>query len=255
MSTASSRRSDLPSAPPGSPASPAATAPTSSHTPPMASSATIVAWPGRTHGPQAATLPSARPMPDATLRIETAQMGDWMDILDIVARHFPYAGDLELRYYLCNQPSWFHVVRVGDALGGFVHLQPRLDERTLWLNMIVVDEPYRRFGCARHLLAHTEEMARQADCESIGLRVLASNERAIRLYLEQGYVDVRESYDADSGGRYRVMSKSLAASTGTMAGDVGAGADLEPDTGWRRWRNRLNYLVRIGGRSPLRGRK
>lgn len=251
MSTASSRHTDPPSASPGSPASPAAAAPTSGHTQPMANSATIVAWPGRNPGAQATAQPSAQPMPDAAVCIEAAQMGDWMDILDIVARHFPYAEELELRYYLCNQSSWFHIARIGEALAGFVHLQPRPDERTMWLNMIVVDDPYRRFGCARRLLAHTEEVARQAGCESIGLRVIASNERAIRLYLEQGYVDVHETFDEDAGGRYRVMSKSLCASSTAIA----EGMDFEPDTGWRRWRNQLNYLLRIGSRSPLRGRK
>jgi ribosomal protein S18 acetylase RimI-like enzyme len=252
MSTASSRRAEPPSAPQGSPAEPVAAATPPASSPTATTSATVVAWPGRTNGVQAAALPSARPLPDAAVRIETAQLSDWMDILDVVARHFPYAEELELRYYLCNQSSWFHIARVGDALGGFVHLQPRLDERTMWLNMIVVDEPYRRFGCARRLLAHAEEVARQAGCESIGLRVMASNERAIRLYLEQGYEDIRETYDEDAGGRYRVMSKPLAASTGAVAGAEGLA--LDSDTGWRRWRNQLNYLVRIGSRSPLRGR-
>lgn len=253
MSTASSRRAELPSASHGSPADPAAALASQAGAPLPTGTATVVPWPGRTNGAQAATLPSARPLPDAAVRIETAQMGDWMDILDVVARHFPYAGELELRYYLCNQSSWFHIARVGDALAGFVHLQPRLDERTMWLNMIVVDEPYRRFGCARRLLAHAEQVARQAGCESIGLRVMASNERAIRLYLEQGYQDIRETFDEDSGGHFRVMSKSLAAPTGAVAG--AEGADFEPDTGWRRWCNQLNYMVRIGNRSPLRGRK
>lgn len=253
MSTASSRRAEPPSVPQDSPADPVAAATSPAVIPPSSDSARVVPWPGRTNGAQAATLPSARPQPDAPVRIETAQMGDWMDILDVVARHFPYAGEMELRYYLCNQASWFHIARVGDALGGFVHLQPRLDERTMWLNMIVVDDPYRRFGCARRLLAHAEEVARQAGCESIGLRVLASNERAIRLYLEQGYEDTGETFDEEAGGRYRVMSKSLAGSTGSVA--VAEGESLASDAGWRRWRNQLNYLVRIGSRSPLRGRK
>jgi GNAT superfamily N-acetyltransferase len=246
MSTASSRRADPP------PAHPVQAAAPSSPPPAPESSATVVPWPGRTHGTAGAARPADLSLPDASVRIETANMGDWLDILDIVARHFPFADELELRYYLCNQSSWFHVARVGGALAGFAHLQPRLEERTLWLNMLVVDGPYRRFGCSRRLLAHAEELAYRAGFTSIGLRVMASNERAVRLYLEQGYVDVKQSYDREKGGHFRVMSKALATPPGTEV--AAQDPNFQPDTGWRRWRNQLNYLVRIGSQSPLRGR-
>jgi len=247
MSLGTPRHPGPPTTRPGSLAEPLSPRPAAGPT------AKVIAWPGPTRPVRLAQSPVGLPAVADPVCIETAQVRDWMSILDIVVRHFPLADERELRYYLCNQASWFHVLRMGDVLCGFVHLQPRPAERTMWLNMIAVEAPFRHLGCARSLLAHTELLSRRMGLEAIGLRVLPSNARALQVYRGQGYVVVGETYDEGDACLYWVMRKALSSSGGALRqGD--APADVEPDTGWRRWRNRLNYLVRIGGRSPLRGR-
>lgn len=209
-------------------------------------------------GPGAASTTSAIPVHLAepalqalSADIEPARMSDWMDILQMVARFFPHADELELRYHLCNQSACFHAARVGGTLAGFMHIEPKPENHVMWLNMIAVDEPFRRHGIGQKFMLLAEQLARQAGLPRIGLRVLADNQQAIELYLKQGYARVKETRDGPAGLTFLMMEKQLVGST---AGPGGSAAE-STDPGWRRWINRLYYLASIGSRSPLRGRR
>lgn len=208
-------------------------------------------------GPRAAPTTPAIPvhatesaLSAVSTEIEPARMSDWMDILQMVARFFPHADELELRYHLCNQSGCFHAARVGHQLAGFMHIEPKPEIHLMWLNMIAVDEPFRRLGIGLKFMALAEQLARQAGLNRIGLRVLAENHQAIELYRRQGYAKVKETREGPAGLPFLVMEKQL---TGTAQGQAGSSARAA-DPGWRRWINRLYYLTNIGARSPLRGR-
>lgn len=209
-------------------------------------------------GPRAASTTPALPVHVAepvvralSADVEPARMSDWMDILQMVARFFPHADELELRYHLCNQSACFHAARVGGTLAGFMHIEPKPENHLMWLNMIAVDEPFRRHGIGQKFMLLAEQLAREASLPRIGLRVLAENHQAIELYRKQGYARVKETREGPAGLAYLVMEKQLVAGPP----DRSASGAESMDPGWRRWINRLYYLVSIGSRSPLRGRR
>lgn len=58
---------------------------------------------------------------------------------------------------------------------------------TAWLYDISVEEPYRRSGYGRAILAAVEAVAREAGATQLGLNVFGHNEPAISLYQTCGY--------------------------------------------------------------------
>ncbi len=59
-----------------------------------------------------------------------------------------------------------------------------------YVERLVVTEEYRNQGMARRLLHRSESIGREAGKETIGLHVSGNNEPAIRLYEDEGYVEV-----------------------------------------------------------------
>lgn len=58
---------------------------------------------------------------------------------------------------------------------------------TAWLYDISVEEPYRRSGYGRAILAAVEAVAREAGADRLGLNVFGDNTPAISLYRACGY--------------------------------------------------------------------
>jgi ribosomal protein S18 acetylase RimI-like enzyme len=59
-----------------------------------------------------------------------------------------------------------------------------------YVERLVISPSFRRQGMARRLLLAAEDLARDAGKETIGLHVTGANLRALRLYEDEGYVEV-----------------------------------------------------------------
>ncbi|MBO4208909.1 GNAT family N-acetyltransferase [Micromonospora echinofusca] len=85
------------------------------------------------------------------------------------------------------------LVAVNDAEQSVGHAWFGLDEPrtrasdTAWLYDISVEEPYRRSGYGRAILAAVEALAREAGATRLGLNVFGHNTPAISLYQACGY--------------------------------------------------------------------
>ncbi|MEV0805382.1 GNAT family N-acetyltransferase [Micromonospora sp. NPDC050200] len=75
---------------------------------------------------------------------------------------------------------------VGYAWVGLEEPRTRTTD-TAWLYDISVEEPYRRSGYGKAVLAAVEAVAREAGATRLGLNVFGHNEPAISLYRTCGY--------------------------------------------------------------------
>ena len=168
------------------------------------------AAPATAHTPR--TRPDAAPASTRSLAeavvIEPAGLHDWLPICDLVARNFPLETEQNLGYWLCHQLPYFRVARVEGQVVGFLHAQPRRDTGTLWVNMLAVDHRYRNRGIAHRLVEHFESVARDWDCQAIGLQCLVTNTAAVNLYERHGYARLNESV-TDKGLRVVAHRKAL----------------------------------------------
>jgi ribosomal protein S18 acetylase RimI-like enzyme len=79
----------------------------------------------------------------------------------------------------------------GERIGlvWFARQQRGPDREVLFLNDLAVEEPYRRRGVARRLMAILEGRARELGLDRIELNVFGDNHGARRLYDSLGYVE------------------------------------------------------------------
>jgi len=93
----------------------------------------------------------------------------------------------------------------GDKMIGFIAADPRPSEGMAWIATVGVLPEYRRQGVARALLLECESRVIQP---RIRLCVRPSNQAAIRMYQEEGYlaVDTWRKYYSD-GENALVMEK------------------------------------------------
>ena len=75
---------------------------------------------------------------------------------------------------------------VGHAWVGLEEPRTRTTD-TAWLHDISVEEPHRRSGYGRAILAAVEALAREAGALRLGLNVFGDNASAISLYQSCGY--------------------------------------------------------------------
>ncbi|MFI7284967.1 GNAT family N-acetyltransferase [Micromonospora chersina] len=75
---------------------------------------------------------------------------------------------------------------VGHAWVGLEEPRTRTTD-TAWLHDISVEEPHRRSGYGRAILAAVEALAREAGALRLGLNVFGDNTSAISLYQSCGY--------------------------------------------------------------------
>lgn len=74
-------------------------------------------------------------------------------------------------------------------------LEPKLKEKELYVDFIVVDDSFRGLGLGTKLLKYGEELATQGNYETYTLKVLDSNQRAKKLYESLGFQEEKkESY-------------------------------------------------------------
>lgn len=179
----------------------------------------------------------ARSVPAADVAsIGLSQPSDWVEMLELVDRCFPYATEDMMGWWLCYQRPLLHVARLDGRVAGFVHVQARPESDTLWINILAVTEEFRHRGIARQLLAHCERLAAEWGLGRLGLQCHEANASALRLYALQGHAQVGEDFHADAGGRYIVHDKALP--TSAIAAAVRTPA---ADPRWRCIAHRLIY--------------
>jgi GNAT superfamily N-acetyltransferase len=179
--------------------------------------------------------------------IEPARLRDWRGICMMVARNFPLETEQNMGYWLCHQLPYFRVARLGDAVVGFLHAQPRRDTGTLWVNMLAVDERYRHRGVAHRMVEHFESVCRDWQCQRVGLQCLTSNLAALNLYQRHGYARLDES-TTELGLQVVCHTKALSV---TDAPRSCPRPEVQLDGRVQRLAYRLFYLAWFRSRSPM----
>lgn len=162
---------------------------------------------------------ASRPREALPINVQTA--GDTMQILP--ATFFDLNALVKLERECFGPDAWplldliavltlanvvrLKAVEAGDMIG-FAAGDPRPAEGFSWIATIGVATQWRRKGIGRELLRACEA---RLDTPRLRLSVRLSNESAIRLYREEGYVqvDVLQDYYKD-GEAALVMQKSRA---------------------------------------------
>jgi ribosomal protein S18 acetylase RimI-like enzyme len=95
-------------------------------------------------------------------------------------------------FFTDNSPPAAHLVaEAGGLLLGYIRVQPvtrlRENEHVLGIMGLAVDPAARGRGVAAALLAAAERYARARGGRKLSLRVLSTNEPALRLYERSGY--------------------------------------------------------------------
>jgi ribosomal protein S18 acetylase RimI-like enzyme len=88
--------------------------------------------------------------------------------------------DLDISRKLHVRPEWF---LVGTSAGRVIAtLMVGYEGHRGWLNYLAVDPTFRRQGIGRLLVAHAEEILREAGCPKICLQVRTGNTAALEFY-------------------------------------------------------------------------
>ena len=96
-------------------------------------------------------------------------------------------------FFSADSPPHSHLVaESGGVVVGYVRLKPASplpeNAHVMYIAGIAVDEPARKQGAATRLLEAAERYATDRGCRKLSLRVLGTNEPAIRLYERLGFV-------------------------------------------------------------------
>jgi ribosomal protein S18 acetylase RimI-like enzyme len=86
---------------------------------------------------------------------------------------------------LSVQPQMFLVAVDRDAIVGSV--MAGYDGHRGWVNYLAVAPSHRRYGIARMLMQHVEEMLKAMGCPKINLQIRANNEAVVGFYRAIGY--------------------------------------------------------------------
>jgi ribosomal protein S18 acetylase RimI-like enzyme len=164
----------------------------------------------------AVTVRVARPADEAGLaRLDAAAWTPASGFPSVIER----VNDPFFTFFTDDSPPEAHLVAELDGrLAGYIRVKPvtplRENAHVLGIVGLAVAPGNRRRGVASALLAAAEQHARARSARKLSLRVLSSNETAIRLYEARGFQ--REGTLRDEfciGGRFVddvVMAKHLA---------------------------------------------
>lgn len=144
--------------------------------------------------------------------IESVSEYDAAEILHLIQEHFPYMEmTFERLVKRINHSSFlFHKSMENENLAGFAEWQtPKLGERVIQLNGIVVKPWYQRKGHGKALLNAGEKWARQKKFGKIRLLVASNNTSAKKMYHGAGFL-FRKMHNRRIGGeRAEVWEKNL----------------------------------------------
>ncbi len=122
----------------------------------------------------------------------TIQQATWRDLQDLYRlEHTCFEEDAWPALDLLGVLTFPGIVRLkaewGGKMVGFIGGETRDHQQTGWIITLGVLEEYRRHGVAKALLQECEQ---QLATRSMRLCVRVSNENAIRLYKDAGYMQV-----------------------------------------------------------------
>lgn len=151
---------------------------------------------------------------EADLVIRPLTEPDLEAVIEIERLSYPYPWKKGV-FLDCFHPNYrLWALEQGETLAGYAVVSYQYDEAHL-LNICVSPSCQRR-GLGRSLLRHAISTSVHDGMVAMILEVRASNERAARLYLGEGFQEIgrRPGYYPDGSGREdaRVMSLSLASS-------------------------------------------
>ena len=108
-----------------------------------------------------------------------------------------------------NPIAWNLVALRGGEVVGFACAYIVGGE--LMVNDVAVDTDDRRTGVGRALVVHLLDGARARGCRRATLEVRPSNEAALRLYRDLGFVEggIRRGYYSDTGEDALLMARTL----------------------------------------------
>lgn len=102
-------------------------------------------------------------------------------------------ADLEAQVRGRPAASHFFIVERAGERAGFIHLVMATDffggAPTCHVSDLAVSPGHEGQGLATRMLAHAEAFARERGCARLTLSVVPGNERALRLYRANGFVD------------------------------------------------------------------
>ncbi|MEK6902551.1 MAG: GNAT family N-acetyltransferase [archaeon] len=146
------------------------------------------------------------------MEIQSVNEYDAAEILLLIHEHFPYMemSFEQLVKRINHRTFLFQKSMEKENIAGFAEWQiPKIGERVIQLNGIVVKPWYQRKGHGRALLAAGEKWARQKGFAKIRLFVASTNIPAKKMYRASGF-GFRKMHNRKIGGeRAEVWEKPL----------------------------------------------
>lgn len=127
------------------------------------------------------TAPNAEQVPILIRAFQEADRAAVIDLWHCCDLVVPWNDpDLDISRKLRVRPEWF---LVGTAAGRVVAtLMVGYEGHRGWLNYLAVEPGFRRRGIGRLLVAHAEQLLREAGCPKICLQVRTGNTAALEFY-------------------------------------------------------------------------
>lgn len=144
-------------------------------------------------------MSAVRPLVNTRLRDMNADDLDEVARIESDAYAFPWSVGI---FCDCLRVGYHcRVLHLEERVIGYAILSTLAQEAHI-LNLCVSTD-YRHMGFGRQLLRHLLEIAASRDIEQVFLEVRPSNESALRLYREHGFVQigVRQNYYRSTDGR------------------------------------------------------
>ncbi|MFM2053292.1 MAG: hypothetical protein RL456_1329 [Pseudomonadota bacterium] len=173
---------------------------------------------------------------DALVTMAPAEPRDWAGVHRLIAGTFPLVDPEAVGWWLCGQRPYFQVMRAQGQVMGFMHVQPRPAEQTLWINMIAVDATQRRHGMASRMIDHCERIAARHGFRTLGLRCRDDNAAGLAFYHRHGFTRRGIEPGDAPGVHFHVFEKQVSL-------DASPRSPVTHDAGWKRRLYRLAYLV------------
>jgi ribosomal protein S18 acetylase RimI-like enzyme len=182
------------------------------------------------------------------MSIRPCRIQDFRAVHQLVSDNFSHLiSESSLRHWLCYERPAFYVASQQGRTLGFIHVQPRPAEGTLWLNMLAVASDARGRGIAGQLLDFCEQLSTGGGFRKVALQCLTDNAPAIAFYERASFQRVSESHDRTMGRSFFMYEKPVQERPVTTLAAQG----IRTDPVLRCKGQRLFYSAWIAWRSKL----
>jgi ribosomal-protein-alanine N-acetyltransferase len=144
--------------------------------------------------------------------VRPALVSDFPTLLDIDQASFPPGiayDSSELSYFMQRQGAETLVAEIDNQIVGFILVEMRQRKKTATMITLDVRAEYRRQGCARELLAASEEVLRERSIQRYELQVDVGNSAAIAFYQKHGFTTIctLKSYYSNGNDAYLMVKR------------------------------------------------